>query len=141
MFGQSRIIRLLLLTSCFAVFLAAAALNAQSQTHSVVFNTSNVWNVPSGVSSVTVELWCGGGGEAGGATNTKGFGGAAICLLNPPASTFQPYNCSPLPAWGTVTNTKWTAKCGGCPGGGLRTVGAPIGTQRVHPLGVIYLSY
>jgi hypothetical protein len=241
MFGQSRIIRLLPLMSCFAVFLASAALKAQSQTHSVVFNTSNVWNVPSGVSSVTVELWGGGGGggaagggqgggyvkttftvtanqqlhitvgqagngsvdkgtaggnsqvdagpglifialggagaggiygggyqnaanfsgaskfyfrgiqgqygstshivsvsaldkqnyivtavggdggEAGGATNTKGFGGAAICLLNPPASTYQPYNCSPLPDWGTVTNAgplATTATPGVEPGGG-----------------------
>jgi hypothetical protein len=63
----------------------------------------------------------GDGGEAGGAANTKGFRGTAICLLNPPASAFQPYNCSPLPAWGPVTNAgplATTATPGVEPGGG-----------------------
>lgn len=51
----------------------------------------------------TVATSTGGdGGEAGNSPNTKGFGGAEACVLTPPSSVFQPYQCNPYPAWGTV---------------------------------------
>lgn len=52
-----------------ALFFAGVA-HAGTET----FTTSGSWEKPSGVTSVTVEVW-GGGGSGGGGANTNGFCG------------------------------------------------------------------
>jgi len=44
------------------------------------FTTSTTWTAPTGVTSVTAEVWGGGGGGGGGGENATTDGGGGGCL-------------------------------------------------------------